>query len=137
MVKIMSGLVLIAMLVGCTSQQVSRRAMPLSKADPGKQVHQGMIAHPDNPYFYNFVGALPDSDIKDNPETFLSPFDGKDIIILERFDAGELYGHRVALRHIKGKRKSEYTPSPQYKDGEFIKGFLAGYNSTMKGSANQ
>ena len=135
--KIVPILVLTAVLVGCSSQKTAQSALPLSKADPGKQIHQGMIAHPENPYFFNFVGALAETDLKDNPEAFLSPFEGKMAIIWDRLDAGELYGHRLALRHMRNKTKSEYNPSPNAKDTKFIKGFLEGYNSTMRGSAKK
>jgi len=103
-------------------------AMPLTKLDPGIDTHQGQIAHPQNPYFYNFVGALPEDALKDNPEIFLLQYEGKDHIISYRHDAGELYGNRLALKHHKRGIIVTYKPSPKCSELPFIKGFMKGYN---------
>jgi hypothetical protein len=105
-----------------------------STGKTGTQVHKGMIIHPENPYFYNLVGAIPEAELKDNPEAFLSPREGKDTLIADRFDAGELYGYRLSLKHLRSGTTPGYVPTQAYKDVAFIKGFLAGYNRAVQES---
>jgi len=120
-----------ALVSGSCRGEAPVHRMPLSKQDPGISVHGGDAAHPQNPIFYNTVGEIPESQLKDNPEELLAFLEGKDVKMKEHFPAGELYGHRVAIKHLKQGATSKYVPSPDYRGMEFVEGFLKGYARTI------